>query len=470
MTLRKRLGSYELIQNWYTLSGSIINEVFKTIVEHIPRDHAVKQILLLGLGAGGSIQEIRKRFPNAYITAVDYDPEMVTLAKFCWPEKSYWHSVEIVTGDARHVLETSQKTFDLILIDLFVGDKVAPIEEYEQFVSCLPARLKRDGYLGINFFRQKEYGGSVFDQFLSRWANLQFENNHMAIYRPFGNGKAGDPVPAGFFDKNQSLEFLQTVTARNPSLEIVGGPDQYGLRGYIRPLCVEWYFSEAEPIIETQPFFRLIHWQPLAVLRRSGWFHNPFFGEHSQIGVVMFHDENYFKDWPRHAKRHREHWLRHTPYEIVEVTLEDFAEAYHASGKRDLRSRTEWIQTLTDHVDWQKQDVHFFAARDQVNQEIIAGLAIVDYPDIQQSVHVVSFIHAKAEDTSVGTGLIDHSFKHGLKNGIRCMNFGVFWKNGDPKSWKNYSRFKMQFNPHLIVYPPPLYKIVWPSFRARRPS
>lgn len=462
MVLKKWFSRYELIQKYYTLSGSVMDGVFRKILKTIPKNYHVKNVLLLGLGAGGAVREIRKRFPESYITAVEYDPEMVALTKICLPKK-YWRSLEIVTDDAAKVVESTQKKFDLILIDLFVGDMLPPVVLSDRFVERLVAILKWDSYLGINFFKQHESGTAVFDRFLSRWNNLRFESNRMALYRPFGNGRSGDRIPPGFVDKEQSLCFLQASIFRHQLLKIVGTPGCYGVRGQIGPLYFERYVSDIEPVIEAAPFLRLIHWQPLSIRQRRGWFHHPFPEKKSLIGVTKFQDETYWHSWPRHAKRHREKWLRETPYEIADVDFNAFAQAYHASRKRGRSSRIMWLRNLQYHVDMHPNDVHFFGARNPASQELMAGLAIVDYPDIHQSIHMVSFIHPEAEQTSVGTGLIDRSFEHGLKNGIAFMNFGVFWQKGDPKSWKAYSRFKTQFNPYFIVYPKSFYKIVWPS-------
>ncbi len=440
-----------------------MDRVFRKMLRRVPRNHPVKTVLLLGLGAGGGTNEVYSRFPDAHITAVEHDPKMVEVCKAFTLQKKYSHLLKIIVDDAESAVRKMEKTYDLILVDLFEGEKLASILTSDDFIGILAARLRTRGYLAINFFRSEQISGPQFDRVFSRWHTLRHLSGTMALYRHFGNGKAGDPMPEGFVDHWQSHAFLKTNVRRIRNLEVVGTPGALGLRSKVGPFRIERYICEAEPTLEDVPYLRVINWQPLTVTEWPGWFHDPIPEKHSRIGVTVFSDGEYWRKWPRHARRHRERWLRFEPYEIVDIEFDDFVIGYHASKKRDRMSRNMWLRILRRNVDRQADQVHFFGARDRTTGEIVAGLAVVDYLDIRQCIHLVSFIHPNAESTSVGTGLIDHSFKHGLALGIHYMNFGVFWQEGDPESWKAYSNFKTQFNPYFLIYPPSLYKFIWPK-------
>jgi len=62
------------------------------------------------------------------------------------------------------------------------------------------------------------------------------------------------------------------------------------------------------------------------------------------------------------------------------------------------------------------------------------------------------------------TGLFDHWFKDSLAQNTAFIDFGNFWKKGDPRSWKGFSIFKAKFGPTYFFYKPKLYK-----FRLNRP-
>src|SRR5690349_14818966 len=41
----------------------------------------ISRVLMIGLGGGGEIAKIHRRFPGAHLTVIEHDPEMVALAK-----------------------------------------------------------------------------------------------------------------------------------------------------------------------------------------------------------------------------------------------------------------------------------------------------------------------------------------------------------------------------------------------------
>ncbi len=451
----KIFGSPRIVVGGCFQSGPYIDELFRKMIACVPKEHAAKNILLLGLGGGGAVREIRTRFPNAHITAIEYDPVMVSIAKNIYLKPSDWNNVEVITDDVRNVIPTLNKKFEFIIVDLFIGRSLSPLLETDDFVKQLIPCLAYDGYMAMNFFRQKKSVAPVFDRFFSRWKNLSFNTNEMALYRNFGHGCAGDPLPEGYKDKKESPTYI----ARNTS---ASSSKWFSKRAFV---------GDSEPLLPCKgeagwgPVLTWVWWQPLTIMRKRGWMHFPFFIiDHYQKGIGVVTEQNkdsYWEDWSHHAKRHRDKWLKDTRYEIVDVPFASFEQAYHATRKLNWFQRKECMWTLKSHIDDYPKDVRLFGVREKETRTIVAGLAVIQYKDIRLSLHTTSFFHDDVKQTSVGFGLIDHWYAEGIKEDIRFFNFGNVWKKGDPRAWKGYSQFKRQFHLYLLRYPTPLVKLFW---------
>jgi hypothetical protein len=55
---------------------------------------------------------------------------------------------------------------------------------------------------------------------------------------------------------------------------------------------------------------------------------------------------------------------------------------------------------------------------------------------------------------------MDEWVQHGVRTGLKYLDFDCFYYKGDPKDWRGFSKFKSQFGIHFIVYPNPLMRFV----------
>jgi precorrin-6B methylase 2 len=444
----------------YQQSGRHLADVWRRSLWHVPEEHPVKQVLLLGLGSGSSMRVIKNRFPDAHVTAVEWDPAMVELAKNLkrYPARQ---APEIILGDACEVVPKLNRRFDVILIDLFRGGDTEPRLASDAMIAALSRALEPDGYLILNIFRTVSLI-PAFERHLSRHATLFFKRDTLALFRHYGQGRVGDPLPEGYVHPTQSpLYLIGGWEPKAANMEPVGQAGCLGMRWHYGPIWIESYTSDLPPEIDPGAPSRMVIWQPLTKTGRPAHWHRSWIQMNpQQHGFADIRGKlEYWRDWTDHAQRHRKRWLKDDRFEIVEVTLPEFAAAYHRSGK--LRTmRKDFIRLLERRLHWHGTAVHMFAARNILTQEIIAGLGVVDLPDVSHSMHLVAFIHPKFEKTSVGTGLIDHWFQHCQAAGIRFPHFGLVWTPGDPRGWKGYSKFKRQFNLHLLLYPRPLIRFV----------
>lgn len=134
-----------------------------------------KDVLILGLGAGTAARLILQFFPNSRILGIEIDPEMIRLGKkYFYLEES--KNLEIMIKDAIHFDNSNYRTkaFDLILVDMYIGDKVPPAAESDDFLNSAKKLLTRDGMI---IFNRLYYG------FQKKKEAEQFENKLKKIFQ-----------------------------------------------------------------------------------------------------------------------------------------------------------------------------------------------------------------------------------------------------------------------------------------------
>ncbi len=460
IVVERILNRTSIFVDGFDQSSRYITEMWKQALLRVPSDHTVKHVLILGLAGGNAVRLVHRKFKDAHVTVVEWDPVMVDLAKTL-RLFSRKHMPEIVTADAVEFVQKTQQTFDLIIVDLFHGEIPEPRLASEEMISSLSHILNPDGYLLLNPFKNISLI-PAFDKKFSRQDAWHYRFNALAVYRHFGQGTVGDPPPVGFDHQMQSPAYLAGGWEPDATnVESVGKSGCVGRRWHYGPFWVEAYTTDVQPEIDYTAHSRVVIWQPVTKKSRPVGWHRSWIQMNPQqhgFGDIEGKTE-YWSDWTDHAKRHRKKWLKDESYEIVEVPLEEFGKAYHASGKLPSM-RKDFIKLLIRRIKTHGDDVHLFVARNKQTKQIISGLAVCDLPDVSCSMHLVAFLHPKFEKTSAGVGLIDHWYKHCQTVGIRFPHFGLIWAPGDPRSWKGYSKFKRNFNLFVLKYPLPLIRFV----------
>ncbi len=129
-----------------TQSGGIINSIwqttFKKILEKKPH---IKSCLILGLGGGTSAKLISQYWVDISITGIDIDKKIVDLGKkYLGLDKI---KIDIKIEDA---YKFDSKSYDLILIDLYLGDKFPEKFEDKEFLERVKSMLNKDGIAIFN--------------------------------------------------------------------------------------------------------------------------------------------------------------------------------------------------------------------------------------------------------------------------------------------------------------------------------
>jgi len=113
----------------------------------------VSQILIFGVGGGTMFPMLHREYPDAHITAVDIDSEIIRINRkyFDGEERQY---VTFVRDDAKRFVqdEYNRKRFDVIIIDLYIANDVPDFVTDTTFHASVKQMLTVRGVVLFNYF------------------------------------------------------------------------------------------------------------------------------------------------------------------------------------------------------------------------------------------------------------------------------------------------------------------------------
>jgi len=99
--------------------------------------YEIRKVLLLGLGAGSVVDLlVNKHNLKCAITGVELDATVIDFAQKYFDIEKY-KSLKIVQGDAFEFVQNCNEKYDLIVVDLFVGDTVPTVFASDEFIMHL---------------------------------------------------------------------------------------------------------------------------------------------------------------------------------------------------------------------------------------------------------------------------------------------------------------------------------------------
>ncbi len=159
-----------------------MDALWRKVIARVAKDGlAVRRCLVLGVAMGGTFNLVRKRWPDAALVGVDWEPDLFTLGL----ERGVFRpsaDVRFISGDAVEVVPTLEGAFDLVLVDLFFGRKVADAVSDPRLQDAVAARLAPGGVVAVNRYDQP----AVLDGWRSRLgepADVRYEANRIALFR-----------------------------------------------------------------------------------------------------------------------------------------------------------------------------------------------------------------------------------------------------------------------------------------------
>lgn len=439
-------------------SGYMLN-LWKTSIRRLPKKTSVKRILLLGLGAGVTIDFLHRRFPGCNITAVEWDQSMLEVMDriHLFNPK---HRPKILVGDAAQVVPTLNETFDLILFDLFQGPEIPSSVRSSAFFQSLYRLLDRDGFLLVNLYKHTEVLEHVKQSF-SYQSSWTFLASTIAMFRPRGRGTLGDPVPEGYVPFRGIKEYLEREIQTEPFTTVVQSGEAYGFR-YWCGFFFEKYYCDHEPVFDPASGpKRLVIWQPTTRTDMPPGWGRSFTQMNARL--TGFADREAVADpvatWTENTRRQLKRFQsKQADWNMTTITLEEFLRVYRVSGMAP--SIVDPLSTrLVKKAQTHGNLLHFFGCVSTKDGTLHGGFAVLDVPEGNQSIHIASFVlPTKAKQDGVGTALIHAWFEYAKEQGIRFLDFDLFRGPHEPKSWEGFSRFKGTFGTIFINYPYPLVR------------
>lgn len=136
-------------------SGDMVEMLWrKGIEEVLSSKYQVLSILILGLGGGSVIKVINQYFPKANITGVELDPVIVDISNNYFNLKQAKNLAIKIIDAFSYVKKTNEK-FDLILVDLYVGQSTPQFLESTTFLANIKRILSPKGVVFFNRLRGK---------------------------------------------------------------------------------------------------------------------------------------------------------------------------------------------------------------------------------------------------------------------------------------------------------------------------
>jgi spermidine synthase len=108
-----------------------------------------RQILVIGLGGGTLPRKWRQDYPQAYIDAVEIDPDVIKVAKefFFFQEDD---RLRAIAQDGRIFVKRTRSRYDLIFVDAYIGSRIPFHLTTQEFLQEMKKRLTKKGIITFN--------------------------------------------------------------------------------------------------------------------------------------------------------------------------------------------------------------------------------------------------------------------------------------------------------------------------------
>ena len=155
-------GKYKLLVNGSRQSGEYILKLWQQALcafGIIPSPD-VQSILVLGVGGGTVIHVLHALYPEADITGVDVDKQMIDIGiKYFGLDNV--KGLNLTVSDAEKFVRgaaVKKKQWDMVVVDLFIGTAIPAFVGEETFLRTVKRIMTPKGTGIINYLREREYG------------------------------------------------------------------------------------------------------------------------------------------------------------------------------------------------------------------------------------------------------------------------------------------------------------------------
>ena len=155
-------GRNKIVVGGLTQSGPIAEEIWGKAINKYQITNfklQISNILVLGVGGGSLIKLLNQSYPQAKIVGVEIDPIMINLGKQ-YLGLDTAKNLEIIINDAYNYLQSAIRhklTYDLIFIDMYLGDKIPDRCQSEEFLQNLKKIMAKNGIVFFNRLYYKNH-------------------------------------------------------------------------------------------------------------------------------------------------------------------------------------------------------------------------------------------------------------------------------------------------------------------------
>lgn len=157
-----------------TQTGGVMYSVWKSTLKQISKQKkTISDCLVLGLGGGDAAGLVSDYWPDAKIIGVDIDPVIVDLGRKYLGLDQTATGVVIKIEDGYEFAQrqaAGNKRYDLVCVDIYVGDKVPGKFETDKFINYIKKLLTEDGIAVFNrlYYDQKKDLAHKFEKKLEK--------------------------------------------------------------------------------------------------------------------------------------------------------------------------------------------------------------------------------------------------------------------------------------------------------------
>ncbi|MEN9552276.1 MAG: hypothetical protein RI935_653 [Candidatus Parcubacteria bacterium] len=249
-------------------------------------------------------------------------------------------------------------------------------------------------------------------------------------------------------------QFFLRVIFRRSYETIVGHEGCFGVRKRFSFVTLEYYTSRKEPHLSPVPGIRIAFWFPYGDVVVDNTWHTtwPRVTKDTYAVMDISNVEESVNGWNETARRYVRQYesLHEERYSIREVTDKIFLSAYVVKSNIKTTIKRSMMECVRAHHKIDKDRMKYYCLFDKNNNEYVAGVTVLQSRDVNQIYYVAGFVDKREVPPQGMIWLIYYAIKKGSELGLKYCNLGVMYTQGDPLSWKGFSRFKKKFNPVLI--------------------
>lgn len=166
------------------------------------RGETPQKVLLAGTGGGSTARYFSHRFPDVMGDAVDYSSLVLDIARrfFECPYQGNWQLIE---ADIREYVQESQTHYDLIVMDIAIGQTSPEWIADPFFLKACRQLLTEKGHMAINLIVENELGfmtqlAGIRQAFDRQTVCLSLPEHRNVIVLAFNQIKGMDPSLSSF--------------------------------------------------------------------------------------------------------------------------------------------------------------------------------------------------------------------------------------------------------------------------------